>query len=141
MGANEKYAATYHGGEYVPIQGNMIRVNDGKGNELFSILSDGTVRGELEHTSQAAKIFMSELRGLTEIIRAEAKAEALRDAADTLNPELINYRRDAMEALSQPIRPAGGDSTMSLQLALVAANRTAVWLRDRANQYKETPDA
>ncbi|MGP5256415.1 hypothetical protein [Glutamicibacter ardleyensis] len=79
----------------------------------------------------------SELDRFIAKIKAEAKAEALRDAADTLNPELINYRRDAMEALSQPIRPAGGDSAMSLQLALVAANRTAVWLRARANQYKE----
>lgn len=108
MGANEKHAATYHVGEYTLIRGSMIRVNDGKGNELFSILSDGTVQGELEHTSQAAKIFMSELRGLTEIIRAEAKAEALNEAADQVSS--IDGRED---------------------------HAARDWLRNRANQYKE----
>lgn len=70
-------------------------------------------------------------------LRAEAKAEALEEAAEALNPELINYRRDAMEALSQRIQPAGGDDTLSLQLALVAATRTRDWLHSLANKAKE----
>ena len=112
MGANEKFDATYHGREYTLFQGNLIRVNDGKGNELFSILSDGTVQGELEHASQAAKIFMSELRGLAEIIRAEAKAEALREAAISMMDERIESETEASN-----------------------------WLDNRANQHKEAPSA
>lgn len=123
MGANEKYESAMHG--FIPAT-----------DEVRALYVAGTPAHRVSVHSGYA-----EFDRWLDQIRAEAKAEALRDAADTLNPELINYRRDAMEALSQPIRPAGGDSTMSLQLALVAANRTAEWLRARANQYKGAPSA
>ncbi|MGO4297370.1 hypothetical protein, partial [Glutamicibacter sp. MCAF14] len=114
MGANEKHAATYHGVSHNP-DTDLVR----------TVYAGASPVPSYEDRETAFNCWL-------ETVRAEAKAEALEEAADTLNPELINYRRDAMEALSQPIRPAGGDSTMSLQLALVAANRTAVWLRARA---------
>ncbi|MGO4298271.1 hypothetical protein, partial [Glutamicibacter sp. MCAF14] len=122
MGANEKHAATYHGGEYTPTTAIVHSIY----MTAWNSTADPVDQQEIQDKAR------DEFTRWLETVRAEAKAEALREAADALNPELINYRRDAMEALSQPIRPAGGDSTMSLQLALVAANRTAVWLRARA---------
>lgn len=122
MGANEKHEAAMHG--YVPST-ESVREEYRNGRQFGELYSKTDFRAEFDRW--------------LETVRAEAKAEALRDAAGTLNPELINYWRDAMEALSQPIRPIGGDSAMSLQLALVAANRTAVWLRDRAELIREQP--
>ena len=67
------------------------------------------------------------------LVEAQAKAEALREAADDLNPQLREYRLGAHEVLTQRIKPAGGDDTRSLQLALVAAKHTESWLRARAS--------
>lgn len=74
----------------------------------------------------------SELAPVVEQVRADAKREALVEAAGALNPELVHYRRDAMEVLTQQTKPAGGDETLSLQFALVAAGHTRDWLRGRA---------
>ena len=49
-------------------------------SELLAILANGTVRGSIEDAGPAAHRFVAELRGLTEAIRTEAKAEALREA-------------------------------------------------------------
>lgn len=65
-------------------------------------------------------------------IAAQAKAEALREAAADLNSQLREYRLGAHEVLTQKIKPSGGDDTRSLQLALVAAKHTESWLRARA---------
>lgn len=57
--------------------------------ELLAILANGTVRGSIEDAGPAAHRFVAELRGLTEAIRADAKAEALQEAADALHSESL----------------------------------------------------
>jgi len=99
MGANEKHAATYHGGEYTPTT-----------DELRDIWVDYNLNPlprsqgiPLVETAQA------EFDRWLETVRAEAKAEALQDAAD----EVLGY-----------------DPRVSLR-GIYAA------LKFRANQYKE----
>ena len=100
MGANEKHAATYHGGEYTP------DVDD---------LRDLWVDRKLDPLPRAQGIELvptvqAEFDRWLETIRAEAKAEALRQAAENIHE--IDGREDSM------------------------ARR---WLRACANQYKEEP--
>ncbi|MFC9934599.1 hypothetical protein [Glutamicibacter sp. NPDC127525] len=101
MGANEKHAATYHGGEYTP--------------------STKAVRASFSHHRDAgmetynAGIFDRWL----ETVRAEAKAEALREAADEIN------QIDPSWNSALWIEPPGHYVPLP------------EWLRERANQYKE----
>ncbi|MCS3494084.1 hypothetical protein M2368_003112 [Arthrobacter sp. JUb119] len=93
-GTNEKHAATYHGGEYTP--------------------STEAVRSAFSHHRDAGMEAYN--TGLfdrcLETVRAEAKAEALREAADQ-TPVHWDF---PPHASALQIRP---------------------WLRDRANQYQE----
>lgn len=69
MGANEKHEATYHGGEYVPST-EIVRL-------LFKI-------GRVTRKSDVGTEQMNaEFERWLETVRAEAKAEALRDLAGT----------------------------------------------------------
>lgn len=63
----------------------VIQVFGQDTRELLAIHIDGSVRGSMEDAGEAAKAFVSELRGLTAAIRAEAKAEALLEAASGLD--------------------------------------------------------
>ena len=58
----------------------VIQVFGQDARELLAIHIDGSVRGSMEDAGEAAEAFVSELRGLTAAIRAEAKAEALNEA-------------------------------------------------------------
>ena len=80
--------------------------------ELLAIDTDGSVHGSMEDAAEAAAVFVSELRRLTAAIRAKAKAEALREAADR-TPVAWDF---PPYASALQIRP---------------------WLRARADQYKE----
>ena len=70
MGANEKHEATYHGGEYTPTLGHVRTV-------YISHKMDCRDESKTESMVQA------EFDRWLETVRAEAKAEALRDLADT----------------------------------------------------------
>lgn len=67
MGANEKYAATYHGGEYVP--------------DTESVRMTYCLRNE--HLGISRNCAEENFTRWLETVRAEAKAEALRDLAGT----------------------------------------------------------
>jgi len=54
-----------------------LSIKGDDGSELIAILNDGTVRGTIENAGPAAKMFMTELRGMTEAIAAQSKVEAL----------------------------------------------------------------
>lgn len=102
MGADEKHAATYHGGEYTP---------DTK--EVEDSYTMDQVQISLRKSTVVAR---EEFRRWLETVRAEAKAEALRDAATELN------RLDTdVEMYDENLR----------------ATQVEWWLRNRANQYKE----
>lgn len=94
MGANDKVAATFHGGEYTP------RTDDVRALYVLATpphrVSIGD--GKAEFNRWLAKV------------RAEAKAEALREAASAY-PVML---RD-----------------------MVSRPSVAAWLRDRAEQYKD----
>lgn len=96
MGANEKFDAAMHGGEHYfgsadPVSANRVR-----------FMSE------------------SELDRFIAKIRADAKAEALEEAASEI---------DRL------------DSCVEMYDENLNARQVSHWLRARANQYKETPDA
>ena len=97
MGADEKHAATYHG----PVGDDTVR---GRYCDGTHVQTGRTTDGE-EYDAWLAQV------------RAEAKAEALEEAASEI------YRLD-------------GDDAEMYDEDLNATPVTA-WLRDRANQYKE----
>lgn len=68
MGASEKHAATYHGREYTPSLG-VVR-------ESFALTRKGPLKSNSGATAYA------EFDRMIAKVRAEAKAEALRDAAE-----------------------------------------------------------
>lgn len=104
MGANEKHAATYHGGEYTPSLG-VVR-------ESFALTRKGPLKSNSGATAYA------EFDRMIAKVRAEAKAEALNEAATELN------RLDTdVEMYDENLR----------------ATQVEWWLRARANQYKEEP--
>lgn len=105
MGANEKQAATYHGGAGVPVTEAVCEryMHDRHATDGIK-----PVRARAEFD-----------RWLEEV-RAEAKAEALEEAASEI------YRLD-------------GDDAEIYNEDLNATPVTA-WLRARANQYKEEPN-
>ncbi|MGH3651573.1 hypothetical protein [Glutamicibacter sp.] len=92
MGADEKHAATYHGGEYTP-DAEQVRA---------SFANSGMHRER--------PVMKAGFDRWLETVRAEAKAEALNEAAENIHE--IDGREDAM------------------------ASR---WLRACANQYKGEP--
>ena len=111
MGANEKHAATYHGGEVTP-RTDVVRyyyIDASSNVEKYT----GTVSPEGLRRS-------AEFDRWLETVRAEAKAEALNDVANA-----FQYK-----AWSELIKG-------SLQDRLRVAQPITAWLRARANQYKE----
>lgn len=72
MGANEKHAATYHGGEYTPMQ---MRVRQAYARTGIDVRTKLALAEEFD-------------RWLNQI-RAESKAEALNEAADALTLEEV----------------------------------------------------
>ena len=104
MGANEKYEAAMHGGEHDfgsadPVSANRVR-----------FMSE------------------SELDRFIAKIRAEAKVEALNEAANKLE-----------DAVVSPIWcwDKCGDTKCPDDIRVGAATEIQSWLRARANQYKE----
>lgn len=105
MGADEKHAATYHGGEYTP------PVRDLRTSYVALRDKDTTSLEEAREEFQ---------RGIDRI-RAEAKAEALEEAA-AYAVEWVGI--------------VGDGALVDLQTES-EYDDTAGWLRARANQYKE----
>ena len=97
MGADEKHAATCHGGEYTPATENVEHSYVAYRSSKVDLIT-----GHHEFT-----------RWL-ETVRAEAKAEALEEAADALT------REEVPDGWGIPTYENYGN-----------------WLRARANQYKE----
>lgn len=100
MGANEKHGAD-HGGEYTPSELALITAWCDQRRNLLEY-NDQPPEGIVERTEQAQRTLAK--------IRAEAKAEALEELADTYGA-LPNFQT----------------------VLLTRAAR----MRDRANQYKE----
>ena len=95
MGANNKYEAAMHGGEYTPATENVEHSYVAYRSSKVDLIT-----GHLEFT-----------RWL-ETVRAEAKAEALNEAAISVMDERIESETEASN-----------------------------WLDTRANQYKGAPSA
>ncbi|MEV7645853.1 MULTISPECIES: hypothetical protein [Actinomycetes] len=93
MGANEKHAATYHGGEYVPTPDEA---------RATWVLAMAYSKSRIEPLMQSFDRMIAK-------VRAEAKAEALNEAADW-------------------VRDNGGD---------LVSRGIEDELLNRANQYKE----
>lgn len=107
MGANEKYEAAMHGGEHDfgsadPVSANRVR-----------FMSE------------------SELDRFIAKIRAEAKAEALNEAADKID-QIHSFGELPNGAIREEFRKE--------YWAFTEASK-ADWLRIRAIQYKESPNA
>ena len=100
MGADEKHAATYHGGEYTPSTG-QIRSSFTRG-----------IRREVG-LAQANRAFDRWI----EIVRAEAKAEALNDMAHVLEADIPSTAHESGQ--------------------IIAGRNIIRIIRARANQYKE----
>ncbi|MBM7767342.1 hypothetical protein [Glutamicibacter nicotianae] len=120
MGANEKHAATYHGGEYTP---------DADG------LRDLWVDSKLDHLPRAAGIplvptVQAEFNRWLETVRSEAKAEALEEAINAL-----------MAGPEANLNPDGTMRPPHLHRSPILKRnprlRVANWLLRQANQYKE----
>ena len=95
MGANNKYEAAMHGGEYTPATENVEHSYVAYRSSKVDLIT-----GHHEFTRWLATV------------RADAKAEALRDAAISMMDERIESETEASN-----------------------------WLDTRANQYKEAPNA
>ena len=111
MGANEKHAATYHGGEYLPTK-CMPTTDD---------VRDVWVDRKVYHLPKSTRTVLvptvqAEFDRWLETVRAEAKAEALNESATELNRL---------------------DSDVEMYDENLRATQVEWWLRDRANQYKE----
>lgn len=107
MGANDKHAATYHGGEYTP-----------KANDIREVWGGFSEYGGLVIRPSGTPNFLddryAEFDRWLETVRAEAKREALEEAAKDVR---------ASEFWITPMHNA--------------AKEIRFWLRTRANQYKE----
>lgn len=102
MGANEKHAATYHGGEYTP------DVDD---------LRDLWVDSKLDHLPRGVGIplvptVQAEFNRWLETVRAEAKAEALNEVADQMRDRFTAawIRGKARDYTHGPHKPVGAFS-------------------------------
>lgn len=110
MGANEKHAATYHGREYTPATENVEHSYVAYRSSKVDLIT-----GHHEFT-----------RWL-ETVRAEAKAEALNEAADKID-QIHSFGELPNGAIREEFRKEYWAFTESSK---------ADWLRIRANQYKE----
>ena len=113
MGANEKHAATYHGGKYTP---DTEKVEDSYTMDQVQI--------SLRKSKVVAR---EEFRRWLEAVRAEAKAEALNEAADKID-QIHSFGELPNGAIREEFRKE--------YWAFTEASK-ADWLRIRANQYKE----
>lgn len=109
MGANDKHEATYHAGEYTP---DTTRVRHGY---VDHVDYSAQLHGLPSNDKGAGEAFDRWL----ETVRAEAKAEALEEAASEIG------------------RLDGGEAEMYNED--LNATPVTFWLRNRANQYKEEP--
>lgn len=119
MGADEKHAATYHGGEYTP------DLDD---------LRDLWVDSKLDHLPRAVGIplvptVQAEFNRWLETVRAEAKAEALLETAADTEASAKEYAKTSLDL-------TGDDNTRYAAYANMG-NAIACRLRNRAEQYKE----
>ena len=105
MGANEKHAATYHGGAYTPDYQYV--------KTIFAMNAKTPVSGG--HPDTLWEERTEQFDRWLETVRAEAKAEALEEAADALT------REEVPDGWGIPTYENYGN-----------------WLRARANQYKES---
>lgn len=119
MGANEKHAATYHGGEYTPSELALITAWADQRRNLLEYAGE-PFEGVVERTAQAQRTIAK--------IRAEAKAEALREAAH----DLFDWVKSPFMCLDEC-----GNSDCPDDIRLGAGKDIQKWLRARANQYKE----
>lgn len=115
MGADEKHDATYHGREYTPATENVEHSYVAYRSSKVDLIT-----GHHEFT-----------RWL-ETVRAEAKAEALREAAH----DLFDWVKSPFMCLDEC-----GNSDCPDDIRLGAGKDIQKWLRARANQYKEGVDS
>jgi len=80
-----------------------IKANDGRA--LLTIKPDGTVEGEIENASEAARLFVESTRGL--IRQPDALREALDDAAIDEIILIFDRPREAMRAALQALAARG----------------------------------
>mgnify|MGYP003596246566 CR=1 FL=1 len=113
MGANEKYEATYHGGEYGEIL-DSSRLN-------YALSKDpGNGRTTEEWWAVKDEAFKEFDRAIAKI-RAEAKREALTDVAHVLEADIPGHAHENGQ--------------------IIAGRNIIRIIRARANQYKEAPNA
>lgn len=117
MGANEKHAATYHGGEYTP---DTTRVR-------HAYVDHVDYSAQLHCLSSDDKYAGEAFDRWLETVRAEAKAEALNEAADKID-QIHSFGELPNGAIREEFRKE--------YWAFTEASK-ADWLRIRANQYKE----
>lgn len=97
MGANEKHAATYHGGEYTP---ELIELRVAYRFMEADLMMDPDSK---PHDPELMAESDAEFDRLIAKVRAEAKAEALHEVLTVLNAEIedappANYEEDNYEA-------------------------------------------
>ena len=110
MGADEKHAATYHGGEYTPATENVEHSYVAYRSSKVDLIT-----GHHEFTHWL------------ETVRAEAKAEALNEAAHALDSATINIEvLNGVPDLKQAWAFRGSERKSIIQS-----------LRAHANRYKE----
>lgn len=122
MGANEKHDATYHGGEYLPTK-YMPTTDD---------VRDVWVDRKVYHLPKSTRTALvptvqAEFDRWLETVRAEAKAEALNEAAHALDSATIN------------IEMLNGDPDLKQAWAFRGSERKSIIqsLRIRADRHKE----
>lgn len=118
MGANEKHDATYHGGQYTPTANDIREVWGG-----FSEYGGLVIRPS--GTATFLDDRYAEFDRWLETVRAEAKAEALNEAAHALDSATIN------------IEMLNGDSDLKQAWAFRNGERKSIIqsLRAHANRY------
>lgn len=108
MGANEKHAATYHGGQYTPSELALITAWCDQRRNLLEY-NNQPPEGIVERTEQAQRTLAK--------VRAEAKAEALNDMAHVLEADIPSTAHESGQ--------------------IIAGRNIIRIIRARANQYKE----
>lgn len=93
MGANEKHAATYHGGEYTPTTAIVHSIYMTAWNSTVDPVDQQEVQDKAR----------DEFTRWLETVRAEAKAEALHEVLTVISAEIedappANYEEDNYEA-------------------------------------------
>lgn len=123
MGANDKHEAVYHGGEYGAILDS---------SRLHYALSKDPGNGRTIEEWWAVKdeAFKDFDRAIAKI-KAEAKAEALNEAAAEI---------DRLESIGDTARNQVSEDQEKDYWRFHGTPITD-WLRDRVNQYKEAPSA